>query len=294
MYKEVLGAILGKIRTAKHGAFVAKKWMNRVTYPARQEFKDAAFRLGEKLHPYSYDPLEYSGEWVTDDLPAAEKMPLERVIYCFWTGKNAITAQRVAGLQSIRDHNGDIEVRLITPDNVGDYLIPGEPLHPAYSNLSLVHRSDYLRCYFMNFWGGGYCDIKTIRQGWSAAFDRIEADPGKWALGYREIASDMTAKLPGKLGCDIRRHYSVLIGNGAFIMKPQTPLTREWYRRLLDRMDFYAEALAQHPGNERGDNPGYPIPWIDILGNILPPIALKYHSRLIQDDTVRPSFSDYK
>lgn len=294
MYKGVLDAAISGAKSAKHQAFLAKKWTVRGTYPLRQTSKDAVLRFGDKIFPYVYDPKNYTDEWLIRDLPAGSPRPLERVIYCFWTGNNAVTPNRLTGLESMIARNPSIDVRLITPNDLDDYLIAGEPLHPAFDHLSLVHRSDYLRCYFMNFWGGGYCDVKTLHHSWSPAFDRLDADSGKWALGYREVASDMTARLPGRLGRDVRHRYARLIGNGAFIMKPQTPLTREWYRRLLDRMDFYAEALERHPGNERGDNPGYPIPWIDILGNILPPVALKYHHRLIQDETVRPSFSDYK
>lgn len=294
MYQEVLQKAVSRAKSAKHQAFLVEKWTSRATYSFRQHSKDAIFRILEKIVPYSYDSRNYACEWVIYDLPPGETKPLDRVIYCFWTGTNDVTPNRLDGLESIISHNGDLDVRLITPDRLADYLVAGEPLHPAFEYLSLVHRSDYLRCYFMNFWGGGYCDIKTVQHNWSAAFDRLDSDPEKWALGYPEVASDMTARLPGKLGRDVRRHYSLLIGNGAFIMKAQSPLTREWYLRLLDRMDFYAEALAQFPGNERGDNPGYPIPWIEILGNILPPLGLKYHHRLIQDDSIRPSFFNYK
>ncbi|MDT0193763.1 hypothetical protein Q9R30_00155 [Arthrobacter sp. AB6] len=294
LYKDIIGAAVSGAKSGKHQAFLAKKWTMRRTYPLRQNSKDAVLRFADRAFPYVYDPKNYSGEWLTRDMPSGYARPLDRVIYCFWTGSNAITPNRLIGLESMIAKNPGIDVRLITPNKLDDYLLAGEPLHPAFHDLSLVHRSDYLRCYFMNFWGGGYCDIKTLHHSWSPAFDRLDADTGKWALGYHEVASDMTARLPGRLGRDVRRRYSRLIGNGAFIMKPQTPLTREWYSRLLERMDFYAEALKLHPGNERGDNPGYPIPWIDILGNILPPVALKYHHRLIQDDTVRPSFSDYK
>lgn len=294
MYAKILDTTLSRGRSAKHGIFLAQKWTRRTTYPICRKIRDAGYRLGERVLPYAYDPLRYENEWIAVDLPPGETPPLQRVIYCFWTGSNAITANRQAGLRSIVEHSKGVDVQLITPANMDEYIRPEEPLHPAFENLSLVHRSDYLRCYFMNFWGGGYCDIKTINHSWSPAFECLGDDLGKWSLGYREVASDMTATLPGRLGQDIRRHYSVIIGNGAFIMKAQTPLTREWYQRLLDRMDFYADDLARNPGNERGDNPGYPVPWIDLLGNILAPLALKYHNRLILDNSIRPSFLDYK
>lgn len=285
---------LSYAREMKHKALLTRKWAAGATYPFRQGAKDAILRAGERLRPYSYDAWRYPNDYVALDLYAGTPRGLDGVIYCFWTGDNELTPNRQAGLESLIQQNPELEVRLVTPANLSDYLLPEEPLHRAFGNLSLVHRSDYLRCYFMNFFGGGYSDIKTIRRGWLPAFERLNAAPQKWALGYREIASDMTSTLPGRLGADVRRHYSLLIGNGAFIMKPQTPLTLEWYHRLLDRMDFYAEALERYPGNERGDNQGYPIPWIDLLGNVLPPLGLKYHKRLIQDDSIRPDFHNYR
>lgn len=294
MENREINASLSYAREAKHSIFLAKKWIASVSYPLRQQVNDTMLRASERIFSYTYDPARYAEEYVVFDMDSGDRRELERVIYCFWTGHNELTPNRRASLASLVQHNETIDIRLITPENLVDYILPDEPLHPAFKHLSLVHRSDYLRCYFMNFWGGGYCDLKRVEDSWLRAFHRLENADEKWALGYREVASDMTARLPGRLGTDVRRHYSLLIGNGAFIMKAQTPLTREWYRRLLDRMDFYAEDLAQYPGNERGENPGYPIPWIDLLGNILAPLALKYHGRLILDDTVRPRFSDYK
>ena len=48
----------------------------------------------------------------------------------------------------------------MTPANLQDWVVAGHPLHPAYNDLSLVHRSDYLRAYLLHHHGGGYCDLK--------------------------------------------------------------------------------------------------------------------------------------
>lgn len=288
-----LKQIIKVAKEVKHRLFLTKKWIRITSYPARQKTRDALYRTVLSVRPYSFDPSRYSGEFLIRDLPSDAPRRLDRIIYCFWTGDNDLSPNRRAGLESLQKESG-VEVKLITPTNLGAFIHAEAPLHPAYKYLSLVHRSDYLRCYFMNFWGGGYSDIKTIHKPWSAAFDRLDLATDKWVLGYREIASDMTSILPGRLGVDVRRNYSLLIGNGAFIMKAGSPLTKEWYARLWEKMDEYAPELAKNPGNERGDNPGYPIPWIDILANILPPLGLKYHHRLIQDDSIRPDFVDYR
>ena len=61
----------------------------------------------------------------------------------------------------------EIPVLLVTPDDLAAYVLPEHPLHEAYEGLSFVHRSDYLRCYFLNFHGGGYADIKPFHTGWA-------------------------------------------------------------------------------------------------------------------------------
>jgi hypothetical protein len=272
---------------------LTKNRLLKIFHPLYQKSIDALYRTALWIRPYSYDSSRYAGEFITRSAMASTPRPLNRVIYCFWTGENELSPKRHIGLESLQRESG-VKVILVTPNNLDTFIHPDMPLHPAYKHLSLVHRSDYLRCYFMNFWGGGYSDIKSVCQPWTNAFDRLEQAADKWMLGYREIASNMTSVLPGKLGADVRRNYSLLVGNGAFIMKAGTPLTNEWYARLMEKMDEYAPDLARNPGNERGNNSGYPIPWIDILGNILPPLELKYHHRLIQDNSVCPDFFSYR
>ena len=84
---------------------------------------------------------------------------INRCVYCFWTGTNPMSDNRKRCLQNLKNQIG-VPVQLITPDNLGDYLLPAYPLHPSYQLLSETHRADYLRTYFMNFYGGGYTDIK--------------------------------------------------------------------------------------------------------------------------------------
>ncbi len=221
--------------------------------------------------------------------------PLEdakKVVYCFWTGDNPLTPNRQEALESMRAVIG-VEVKLITPANLAEYILPDHPLHPAYEYLSLVHRSDYLRTYFMHHHGGGYADIKSHSHSWNGVFEQLN-DSGAWALGYREIGPHGVVKLPGKVGRDIKREWRQLIGLCAFVFRPHTPLTGEWYDELHRRMDHYHEALKRAPGNVMGDNKGYPIRWSGILGDIWFPTALRYHDRLLMNDAVKPSFDNYR
>jgi len=71
--------------------------------------------------------------------------------------------------------NAKCEVVLVRPDNLDKYVLPDQPIHPAYQYLSETHKADYLRTYFMHFLGGGYTDIKKFEGDWNKAFDDINA-----------------------------------------------------------------------------------------------------------------------
>ena len=286
---------VGVARQAKHRLFVARKHTRRAISRAAVHGSNAAFSLFSRAKPHRYTEGLYSGEFLDGPTAITARLaPVPNVIYCFWTGRNELTPNRVYNLNLLRERNPNTDVVLVTPDNLDQFLAPGYPLHPSYGNLSLVHKSDYLRAYFMHHHGGGYTDIKEPAGKWLPLVERLQQSPGKWALGYQEVSSDMCAQLPGRLGRDLRVHYRRLIGNGAFIMRPGTPLTAEWYQELHTRLDAYADALCECPGDARGTNSGYPIPWTGILGDIFQPLCLKYRNRLILDDRIKPSFRDYK
>jgi hypothetical protein len=80
-------------------------------------------------------------------------------IYCFWTGDNEMSQNRLDGLHNLQTVS-ECEVILVTPQNLNQYILPDAPLHPGYKYLSETHKADYLRTYFMHFYGGGYSDIK--------------------------------------------------------------------------------------------------------------------------------------
>ncbi len=45
--------------------------------------------------------------------------------------------------------------------------------HQAYAYLSEVNNADYLRTYFMRFYGGGYTDVKMHRGSWVSSFEKL-------------------------------------------------------------------------------------------------------------------------
>src|SRR3990172_6981039 len=121
-------------------------------------------------------------------MPASEH---HRKVYMFWTGNNPLTPNRqrnlAASIKALK--NQRVELVLVTPKNLGEYVKKaGVPLHPGYQSLSLTHRADYLRCYFMHFFGGGYSDVKKMSGNWKQAFRDLEAAPDKYINGYQEVS----------------------------------------------------------------------------------------------------------
>ena len=213
-------------------------------------------------------------------------------VYAFWTGSNPMSENRQKHFQLLKANIG-VDFILVTPDNLPQYILPDHPLHPAFSHLSLVHKADYLRCYFMHHHGGGYTDIKACRHNWRPLFARLNKSRD-YLIGYPESGVHDLAPVGGTTGADMRTHYRHIIGNGAYICRKNTPFTREWYEELLNRMDGYADALQRHPGNIMGDNPGYPIAWTAVLGDIFHPLSLKYMHQILRSDKLKPMLTDYR
>lgn len=251
-------------------------------------------QLYTRLFPYQYKKDRYPNYFLKFDSTLINKnQKIDTVIYCFWTGNNPMTENRLNAIEALKKKSG-VNIQIVTPENLKDYILKDYPLHKSYEFLSLVHKSDYLRCYFMHHYGGGYSDVKQTEQNWTAAFEKIKNSNEKWILGYSEISKYGVAQLEGKIGKDLKKYYKNVIGNCAYICKPKTKFTDEWYNELHKRLDTYYETLQKHPGNIMGDNDGYPIPWTNILGDIFHPLCLKYHQYIIHDDSIKPIFENYR
>ena len=204
-------------------------------------------------------------------------MEPKKVIFTFWTNETEITENRQNSLEYI-ELISQCEVILVTKDNLHEYILPSEPLHPAYKYLSETHRADYLRTYFMNFHGGGYSDIKKATGSWLKAFDELAASD-KWINGYPEVEGGIAYQ-------PVNTFYKDLIGNGAYICKPNTPLTNEWYADMISLLDAKLEKLRLYPSTFPQDcsevsEGKYPIGWAEMLGIIFHKVCYKYKDKLI-------------
>jgi hypothetical protein len=154
---------------------------------------------------------------------------MKRFIFCFWFG-DSMSSNRYDCFQSLIKNSG-VPILLITSDNLKYYLVPEFPIHPGFEYLSATHKSDYLRSYFMYFYGGGYSDIKRCNFDWNTYFSVLERSE-KDFIGYQETQYKDIAYRP------VREYYSELVGNGSFIFKPNTNFAKLWMdetNNLLDR-----------------------------------------------------------
>jgi hypothetical protein len=186
-------------------------------------------------------------------------------IFCFWTGTNAMTQNRLGCMYNLRTQT-ESNIVLITVDNLPDYILESDPLHEAYNYLSETHKCDYLRIYFMHHYGGGYTDIKSPRRSWAEAFQQMRDDPTKIINGYHEKGEYAIAYRPSA------SKWEMLCGNGSYILRPRTALTYAWYKAMLALMDEKVDALREHPATRVEDakewGGGYPLEWNEMLGRI--------------------------
>jgi hypothetical protein len=186
-------------------------------------------------------------------------------IYCFWTGTNTMSHNRLGCLYNLRTQT-ESNIILVTVDNLASFIKPEDPLHEAYQYLSETHKCDYLRVYFMHHYGGGYTDIKSPRRSWAEAFQQMRDDPLKIINGYHEKGEYAIAYRPAA------DKWEMLCGNGSYILRPRTGLTYAWYRAMLDKMDEKLAELRACPATRVEDakewGGGYPLEWNEMLGRI--------------------------
>jgi hypothetical protein len=237
----------------------------------------------------------------------------ERRLFAFWTGDNPMSDVRKRCLDTFALTG--LEPTLVTADTITDWVEPDAGLHEAYPFLSAVHRSDYLRTYFMHHHGGGYADIKRQTGSWLPEVERLERSPRLVGAGYQEIRGGTVwpdrnvvagriywlSRSPPKplvvMGRNALRGMRPLLpGNCAYYFKPGTPFTSAWLGELNRRLDLLLPALKLHPARDPRDRQGsasdYPVPWSFLLGDIFQPLAALWSLRLSRG-LPRPDFECY-
>ncbi|WP_146030467.1 capsular polysaccharide synthesis protein [Pseudovibrio exalbescens] len=239
-------------------------------------------------------------------------------VFSFWTGYNEMSENRRACLATIT--RSGLELVLITPNNLSDWILPDHPLHASFEHLSLVHKSDYLRAYFMHHHGGGYSDIKHTTGSWIQSWDEISNNNNLDVIGYPEVSPKGIARFhknkllgtPVYLGEStgntintiryywLRNKWPQLIGMGAFIFRNGTKLTQEWLSHVETRLTWLEPHLRKAPAisprevcaNNGNTITGYSVPWTFLLGDVLHPLLWKHRKRVSQS-LPAPSFTNY-
>lgn len=243
--------------------------------------------LQEKDNWYGFkkDLLKQRNIWSTTNDKGAKIEPfisnITYNVYCFWTDNNMMSDNRKLCLDSIYKNIG-VNVILITPKNLNKYILESHPLHPGYKYLSSVHKSDYLRTYFMHHYGGGYTDIKMTNTNWTPYFNKLY-NTLFLCLGYPEV----------KGGSSTNINHKYLIGNCAYIFKPNTVITNAWYSNMIKTMDNKYLELKQYPANNPRDYLGsiltnntiskYPLRWAELLCDNMHPVIYKYKKYVLYD-----------
>ena len=88
---------------------------------------------------------------------------IDKTIYCFWVGNNntEMNQNRKNGIDSLVK-NSKANVVVVDNSNLNRFILSDYPLHDGFTYLSDVHKSDYLRCYFMHHYGGRILRYKTM------------------------------------------------------------------------------------------------------------------------------------
>jgi hypothetical protein len=226
---------------------------------------------------------------------------MQRIIYSGWMGPNAMSEPRSAALLSLVRNAGCPQAH-VTTDTLASWTHPAYPLHPLFNLLSAVHKCDYLRCYLLHVFGGGYADVKHTARNWNPFFEQVERSAA-FGAGYTEVGAHGVARVGGALELEMQQNYTKVIGLCAMIFRPQTDFTALWYQQLHALIDSRADALLAHPARHPQDRLGaaftdgsvseYPFEWTEVGGNIFHPIAYRHSEWILQLD-MAPSFENYR
>jgi hypothetical protein len=206
----------------------------------------------------------------------------DRIIWSYWTGDNEMSWERKVSLETLKE-KCECDHRLITLENLDEYILEDDPLHEGYQYLSLTHKSDYLRSYFLYHYGGGYSDIKAYDFDWIPYWEELEGSD-KDFMGSQEVHESHVASD----NFLVRNYFDKLATVRCLIFKSKTEFAKEWKKRTNDKMDevldqlkiqdglYHPRATGAGPGvqagvfGEYGNWPTeYPVLWNALLGKIL-------------------------
>lgn len=215
---------------------------------------------------------------------------IEKNLYMFWTGENELTENRKETIKKVSDTCG-VNLFVLNKDNISLFEKVDSKFHKAYRYLSYTHRSDYLRCYFMHFYGGCYSDIKITTFNWLKYINILDNEKEKDIIGYSEESPNDIGISPGDPEeKEMRTNFSSFIGNCSYICKKNTMITTQWFNILNKILDEKFYLLQQNPASHPQDYYGkiidgkystYPLMWTEICGNIFHKVCFQNTQRVL-------------
>ena len=205
---------------------------------------------------------------------------MDRVVRLFWTTADPMPEARLMCIPDLE--NLTVPAIVLDPEGIGLMEVNGHPFHPAYRFLTPVHKSDYLRSYFMNHHGGGYADLKhyTNDNNWDVAFDILERRPEVQMVCQSMATTKNFVPNDSKARADFERtpmccHYAC---------RPRSEFTDEWHRRIdaymdsvADRLEAFSKVNDMHRMNQYDMPPDYPIPYFHMHLAVFQPLVLEFH-----------------
>ncbi|CEM14543.1 unnamed protein product [Vitrella brassicaformis CCMP3155] len=223
------------------------------------------------------------------------------VVWTFWFGKPMV-GKRLESFRMIQENIG-VPVMLVTETNLPLCNLSHFPIHSAFPYLSGLHKSDYLRSYFMHFFGGGYHDIKPETHSWADKFNELH-DSNVWLYGVaetkggvacdegfcvKELCTTTPASWCSQNNCCrtlTNDEYAKLVVNCEWIMRPRTEMTRIWIEAVKNDLDQQIDNLKAHPAPfprccQHGEN-NYPLAWAQLQGQKFHPLQYKFLKHIKQ------------
>lgn len=212
-----------------------------------------------------------------------------KVVFICWFGGYKVDNQKMSkyrfeAFKSLVENIG-VPVILITSNNYSCFIKKTHPIHKSFELLSGNHKSDYIRAYFLHYYGGGYHDIKHREDSWKDCWDDWLFDDNIWIYGRRENNKRAIGYPPQS--SHIREYYDKLVTMGWIICKPNTKYTNILLQKIEDILTKKHLELVLHPGFKSSgyyhENPfqmaeenNYPLRWLEIMGEISHPLMLEF------------------
>ncbi len=231
-----------------------------------------------------------------EDLTYINGVPF--VIWCYWEGPT-MTGNRKLSFSYLVQNIG-VPVCLITPENISLFLKDQHPLPRTYFDLSIVHRSDYIRAYLLHHYGGGWHDVKATEVSYSNVWKDFE-DTNIWMVGRPEQPNG-AARIYDAENRYMPDYYQNLIAVPSWVGRPNTPLSQQLLSGIENILNKHADTLKKYPSKHprdkkittkspiikllqvvkftyQGKSTKYPLEWT-LFGNVFHPCILQYQSHI--------------